>query len=163
MKAYNTPNDELRIESDDGEELIKITSDKTTITNLGDSEGSVLVADIGDVIPIPDSWGTKTVAVGETYATGEEALEALHKWESSANPKIKCVAHSGDNEITYTLSKTGQITDGVGLFFCSVGFVAPSGAFLYTNVYANAFEDLYDEGHSIFVHFIYYIGVFTGD
>lgn len=57
MKAYNTPNDELRIENDSGEELIKITSDKTTITNLGDSEGSVLVADIGETLPIPNSWG----------------------------------------------------------------------------------------------------------
>lgn len=162
MKAYNTPNDELRIESDDGEEPIKITSDKTTITNLGDSEGSVLVADIGETWPIPDSWVTKTVAVGEKYATGEEALEALHKWESSANPKIKCVAHFGDNEITYTLSKSGQITDGPGLFFCSAGIVMPSTGFLYTNAYAYAFEDLYDDGYSILVNIVYYTGT-SGD
>ena len=105
--------------------------------------------------------GDKTVHVGEKYATSEEALEALHKWESSANPKIKCVAHFGNNEITYTLSKTGQITTGVGLFFCSAG-VPMSGTLLYTNVYAFAFTDVYDDGSSIFVRFDYYIGT-TGD
>lgn len=34
MKAYNTPNDTLTIKSDEGEELVKITPDKTTIANL---------------------------------------------------------------------------------------------------------------------------------
>ena len=34
MKAYNTPKDELHIESDTGETLVSITSDKTTIANL---------------------------------------------------------------------------------------------------------------------------------
>lgn len=34
MKAYNSPNDELRIENDSGEELVKITSEKTTVHNL---------------------------------------------------------------------------------------------------------------------------------
>ena len=162
MKAYNTPNDELRIENDNGEELVKITSDKTTITNLGDSEDSVLVADMGETLPIPNYWGGKTVSVGEKYATNDEALEALRKWESSANPKIKCAAHFGDNEVTYTLSKTGQITDGRGLFFCSAGILMPNGSFLYTNVYAFAFTDLVDEDYSILVRFVYYIGT-TGD
>lgn len=34
MKAYNTPKDELHIESDTGETLVSITPDKTTIANL---------------------------------------------------------------------------------------------------------------------------------
>lgn len=34
MKAYNTPNDELHIESNAGEKLVKITSDKAEIKNL---------------------------------------------------------------------------------------------------------------------------------
>lgn len=39
MKAYNTPNDTLTIKSDEGEELVKITPEKTTISNL---EGGAL-------------------------------------------------------------------------------------------------------------------------
>lgn len=34
MKAYNTPKDELHIESDTGETLVSITPEKTTIANL---------------------------------------------------------------------------------------------------------------------------------
>lgn len=34
MKVYNTPQNELRIESDDGEVLVVITPDKAVIKNL---------------------------------------------------------------------------------------------------------------------------------
>ena len=47
MKAYNTPKDELLIKSDEGEELVKITPEKTTIANLegggGNSENTIVM------------------------------------------------------------------------------------------------------------------------
>ena len=70
MKAYNTPNDTLTIKSDGGEELVKITSDKTTIANF-EGGGSNVVAN-----PSP---------AGSTKLTGLQIDDTKYKVFSTAN------------------------------------------------------------------------------
>lgn len=68
MKAYNTPNDELRIESDNGDELVKITSDgvtaksglssmpKITLTEeelVACMSGTTISKTVGDIVGFP--------------------------------------------------------------------------------------------------------------
>lgn len=64
MKAYNTPKDELLIKSDEGEELVKITPEKTTIANLEGGGGS-------DLPPVTSDDNGKLLQVdnGEWEAT----------------------------------------------------------------------------------------------
>lgn len=70
MKAYNTPKDELHIESDTGETLVSITSEKTTIANL-EGGGSNVVAN-----PSP---------AGSTKLTGLQIDDTKYKVFSTAN------------------------------------------------------------------------------
>lgn len=155
MKAYNTPNDELRIESDDGEELIKITSDKTTITNLGDSEGSVLAIDAGTISMTP-GWHTAQVVINE-FPTSDEAEEEFAKWNAIANPKIKinCVVGKGVSA-SFTMIHNADYTapgatESVKLFSCAYG--APTRFF--ANVCAFVFWDLVGSGYGMIVAISY--------
>lgn len=97
MKAYNTPNDELRIESDSGDELVKITSDGVTAKSglnsmpklvLTEEElvacmsGSSIIKTVGDIVGFPtgDFFNKITPRIllvvdnPETYLSGQVAL-----------------------------------------------------------------------------------------
>ena len=61
MKAYNTPKDELHIESDTGETLVSITPEKTTIANLegGGGGGAGVVVPFHNIEDAQAGWFVK--------------------------------------------------------------------------------------------------------
>lgn len=85
MKAYNTPNDTLTIKSDEGEELVKITPEKTTIANLeGGGSDYEVVSFTGTV----EDSGALT-AVTDVIGTEEDANKVVQKiFETGAPVKI---------------------------------------------------------------------------
>lgn len=160
MKAYNTPNDELRIENDNGEVLVAITNEKTTVSNLGDDDKAVLTFDIGTPTPSP-GWHTGAYVTNDGYLSYDEAQAIFDEWDSCPNPKLKCVAHTaGGAELILTMTQTAQISDGSRLFYGSWGIPNQYAV----SAYAVAFTDgVGDERLAIVVSLSYKVEFMSSD
>ena len=108
MKAYNTPKDELHIESDTGETLVSITPEKTTIANLEGGGGEIFYP----VYIIDDGEGnyTSDKTINEILSAMDEnkipvvIYEACEHWYN---------VNVGVNEIIFTNVKPAVITNAI--------------------------------------------------
>ena len=113
MKAYNTPKDELLIKSDEGEELVKITSNETTIKNMDLSSLGVestpeeidAAADyVGDLNVTAEKVNTAASTIDQAYRVGEGFVAYV----PSANvyPEIVTIDFSNETYAEYEEGNT---------------------------------------------------------
>lgn len=80
MKAYNTPKDELHIESDTGETLVSITPEKTTIANLeGGGDPGYTIA---KVLLAPEQSSTKEGSQAKGSGSTYPIQNTTNAWAS---------------------------------------------------------------------------------
>lgn len=87
MKAYNTPKDELHIESDTGETLVSITPEKTTIANLDSTSGERVVFDI-DANEFTTTFTPKDLK--EAVNSGKKVFARMRLEDASLSVEIPC-------------------------------------------------------------------------
>lgn len=120
MKAYNTPKDELHIESDNGETLVSITPEKTTIANFEGGGGNQYLELILDDVP-------KTK---EQYSINE--LKAL---AASSIIPVKYVFSDDESEFSYSCGEvvTIEYTAAHDGFDAHASFTISGGADIIGN------------------------------
>lgn len=134
MKAYNTPKDELLIKSDEGEELVKITPEKTTIANLEGGGGSS---------------GGKLVGYGEVQAKTDITIPA-NSGAYFNQTNINVLFFTFDNQLYTPNSKTkiipyanNNVFGGKHIVINSLAFQATSGGiFGYISNFTSSSETI---------------------
>ena len=146
MKAYNTPNDELRIESDSGDELVKITSDGVTAKSGLGSMPKISLTEEEFFVAMSGTKVTKKASDIEGFPMGDFAsnmtshISVVIPYNGRQLTLVEDFRGIGGNNDWITFSSVVLFRSAI--FFALIEITSDSG-------YVNENSTVYISGHLI--------------